>query len=108
VVSSRMPDTLTLYLETTGLLSYFSFLISPPDTAEHKPHPAPVLAALSRFGAPADSAVYVGDASFDVASGNAAGVDTVFVGWGHNDVHTLDTTPTWVIQEPSELCQHLR
>jgi len=107
VVSSRMPDTLSLYLDATGLLPYFSVLISPVDTVEHKPHPAPVLEALRRLGVSADGAVYVGDASYDVECGAAAGVDTVLVGWGHSDPAALETKPTWVIQEPQELCEHV-
>lgn len=104
VVSSRMPDTLELYLRVTGLRPCFGALISPEDTAEHKPHPAPVEAGLRALGADAGQSVYVGDATYDIESGNAAGVDTVFVGWSHNDVTAMRVPPTWIIQEPSELC----
>ncbi|MBD3243559.1 MAG: HAD-IA family hydrolase [Chitinivibrionales bacterium] len=104
VVTSRMPDTLTLYLQTTGLASYFDLLITPVDTTRHKPYPDPILAALDRLRVEPHDAVYIGDASFDIESGAAAGVDTIFVGWSHNDPGSLVVSPTAIIENPLDLC----
>jgi pyrophosphatase PpaX len=53
------------------------------DTAEHKPHPAPLLKGLELLGnVPPEKAAYVGDAPFDVAAARAAGVVSVAVSWG--------------------------
>jgi phosphoglycolate phosphatase len=52
-----------------------------------KPHPAMVLKALAETGqAPAD-ALMIGDTSYDMAMGRAAGVRTLGVTWGY---HTRD------------------
>ncbi len=104
VVTSRMPDTLTLYLEATGLASFFDILVTPVDTVRHKPHPDPVLAALRKLDMGPNDGVYVGDASFDIESGAAAGVDTIFVGWSHNDPVSLAVKPTATITDPLDLC----
>lgn len=104
VVTSRMPDTLTLYLEATELARYFDILVTPVDTARHKPHPDPILAALRKLGMQPENSVYVGDASFDIESGAAAGVDTIFVGWSHNDPASLVVSPTAIINDPLDLC----
>lgn len=59
-------------------------------TSDHhpsKPHPSMILAALEETGtAPAD-AVMIGDTSYDMAMGQAAGVRRIGVGWGY---HTPD------------------
>jgi hypothetical protein len=49
------------------------------DSATHKPGPEPVQVALANLGATPDDACYVGDAPFDIAAGNAAGVTTIGV-----------------------------
>jgi pyrophosphatase PpaX len=52
------------------------------DTAEHKPNPAPLLAALAHEGAHAADAVYVGDAVYDLQAAEAAGIPAIGVTWG--------------------------
>lgn len=55
------------------------------DTREHKPHPAPLLAGLTRLNLRAKDAVAVGDASADVQAAKAAGIYAVAVTWGATD-----------------------
>lgn len=52
------------------------------DTARHKPHPEPVLAALEKLDAAPGRAAYVGDSSHDMIAGRRAGVETVAALWG--------------------------
>jgi pyrophosphatase PpaX len=104
VVTSRMPDSLALYLDVTGLRSYFELLITPADTVRHKPHPEPVLLAMQRLGARPDQSVYIGDAEFDISSGVAAGIDTIFVQRSHNRALRLPTEPAWIVDGLEELC----
>ena len=53
------------------------------DTAEHKPHPAPLLKGLELLGnVLPERAAYVGDAPFDIDAARAAGVTSVAVSWG--------------------------
>lgn len=54
-----------------------------------KPHPSMVLTALAETGvAPAD-AVMIGDTSFDIDMGRAAGVRTIAVDWGYHPAADL-------------------
>jgi pyrophosphatase PpaX len=57
-------------------------VIAVEDTAPHKPHPDPILAALERLGARPDEAAYVGDSPFDVGAARVAGVHAVAATWG--------------------------
>ena len=61
-------------------------------TADHhpsKPNPAMVLAALRETGVDAWRAVMVGDTTYDMDMGRAAGVRTLGVGWGYHPVASL-------------------
>jgi pyrophosphatase PpaX len=51
------------------------------DTAEHKPHPAPLLKVLELLGdVPPRRAAYVGDATSDIAT-RAASVTSIAMSW---------------------------
>jgi pyrophosphatase PpaX len=105
VVTSRLRQTLTVYLQSTGLLDYFEILITPEDTEKHKPDPQPVLAALERLHVRAQDALFVGDASWDIECGAAAGVDTAFVLWSHSQPSALRVQPTHLLSSVMDLCK---
>jgi pyrophosphatase PpaX len=103
VVTSRMMETLKLYLDTFGIFNLFDVCITPPDTEKHKPEPEPVQEALRRIGLKPNEALVVGDAEFDIESGSRAGTDTAFVSWSHTPVESLAIEPTYVISSLKEL-----
>ncbi|MGR3620685.1 HAD-IA family hydrolase [Pseudophaeobacter sp.] len=49
-----------------------------------KPHPSMVLTALAETGVEARDAVMIGDTSYDIDMGRAAGVCTIAVDWGYH------------------------
>ncbi|MCO4848663.1 MAG: HAD-IA family hydrolase [Yoonia sp.] len=55
-----------------------------------KPHPAMVLAALSETGVDAKRAVMLGDTTYDMDMGRAAGVGTIGVSWGYHEAISLN------------------
>jgi len=103
IVSSRTRDSLDRYLKHVGIFDLFTVISTPERTANHKPHPEPVLWALDQFKADAGDTIFIGDATFDIESGNSAGVDTAFVSWGHNGVEHIDCKPTYVLKEFDQL-----
>ena len=52
-----------------------------------KPHPSMLLAALAETGVEAAQAVMIGDTTYDIEMGRAAGFATLGVSWGY---HTPD------------------
>ena len=83
VVTAKRRATLALAFEVLPELSqFFEVTVGAEDTERHKPHPAPLLAALERLGADVSDAVYVGDSPFDVQAAKAAGTGSVAVTWG--------------------------
>jgi len=50
IVTSSEPDHFALIHQTTGLLTYFHFVLTASDYMHSKPHPEPYLLAVKRSG----------------------------------------------------------
>lgn len=103
VVTSRRRYSLDVILESTNTTQYFDILVTPEDTAKHKPDAAPALKAMELLAADKQQCVFTGDALFDICSGSSAGIDTVFVNWSHVSVSSLPVPPTWTIDSMQDL-----
>lgn len=65
------------------------------DDHPSKPHPAMLLAALAEAGLDdPDSAVIIGDTSYDMEMGRAAGIRPIGVSWGYHDRAALGAAET--------------
>jgi pyrophosphatase PpaX len=106
IVTAKRVATVQLAFARFPLLQEVTeVLVGAEDTELHKPHPEPVLEALSRMGASPSAAAYVGDSPFDVRAGKAAGVRAIAVGWG--GIHPPETLaleePDALVRTPEEL-----
>jgi pyrophosphatase PpaX len=109
IVTSKAHASARRGLAHCGFGDLFDVVIGVDDVTEHKPHPAPVLAALSQLGRDARSAVMVGDSPHDLASGRAAGTRTAAVAWGPFEAAELRATePDHWIGTPGDLLQLAR
>jgi phosphoglycolate phosphatase len=54
------------------------------DRHPSKPHPSMLLTAMAEAGAAPDTTVMIGDTSFDIDMGRAAGVRSIGVAWGYH------------------------
>jgi len=79
VASSSSRLHVTGHLGRLELLHHFASVHCFEDTTQHKPHPAPYLAALERLGVSPDEAVAFEDSPNGVASARAAGIFCVAV-----------------------------
>ena len=70
-------------------LDRFFVTLQTADIHPSKPHPAMLQAALAETGAEAEHAVMIGDTSFDMEMGRAAGFTTIGVTWGYHDAQAL-------------------
>jgi len=104
VVTSRMMQTLSIYLRDTGILNFFDVLITPESTKTHKPDPAPAHEAMRQLGAEVNETVFIGDSTFDIECGCSAGCSTAFVTWSQNHVNDLRAVPDYCVADMRELC----
>lgn len=104
VATSKRRPAAERSLAAAGLTERVRLVSTLEDVTEHKPHPAPLLHALTQLGADAEQAVYVGDAIYDVQAARAAGMDQIAVTWGAGDRTALMLEePTAVVDQVDEL-----
>jgi pyrophosphatase PpaX len=106
IVTAKRRATVALAFRRFPVLEELTdVLVGAEDTVRHKPDPDPLLEALSRLGAAAAEAAYVGDSPFDVRAAKAAGVLAVAVGWGgiHDEDWLREAEPDVLVHEPEEL-----
>ncbi len=74
IVTSRKTMEILDYLR---IREHFEAIVGYHDSANHKPHPEPILLALERLRVRPEEAVYVGDAQSDMEAGKAADVKVI-------------------------------
>ncbi|MBC7143405.1 MAG: HAD-IA family hydrolase [Rhodobacteraceae bacterium] len=88
VATGKSRRGLDHVLATHGLAGHF-VTAQVADDHPSKPHPAMLLAALAETGTEARNAVMIGDTTFDIEMGRAAGMATIGVGWGYHPAEAL-------------------
>ena len=102
IVTSKTNGLARRGLARCGLDGRFDAVIGMDDAQPHKPHPAPVLAALRQLAADAGRAVFIGDSPYDMQAGRAAGVRTAAVLWGAFPREELDRqSPDYWLDDPA-------
>ena len=71
-----------------GVANYFTTLQT-PDHNPSKPHPGMVQSAMAETGVDAAQTVMIGDTTFDIEMGVAAGCKTIGVTWGYHEPREL-------------------
>lgn len=59
------------------------------DDHPSKPHPSMLLTAMAETGVAPDQTVMIGDTTYDIEMGRAAGIATIGVNWGYHPVEAL-------------------
>jgi pyrophosphatase PpaX len=104
LVTSKMRGGALRGLRVAGLEDAFAVVVGSDDVARPKPHPEPVLTALSLAGRMAADAVFIGDSRHDIECGRAAGVKTAAVLWGPFDrEHLEDLDPDYWLKQPQDI-----
>lgn len=82
IVTARTSAEVDADPAMTPLAPLFSARACAGDTAEHKPHPAPLLHCLRQLNLSPEDVLYVGDSPTDAAAAHAAGMDFALARWG--------------------------
>jgi len=90
VVTTKTGKYSRELLEHLGLMGYFDVLIGRQDVEHPKPHPEPILKALSKLErVTTDKSWMIGDTCMDMEAASAAGIYGVGVTCGYADHETL-------------------
>ncbi|HWR90637.1 MAG TPA: HAD-IA family hydrolase [Dissulfurispiraceae bacterium] len=89
VISNKREVLTAGVLREFGLTGFFDVIVGSDTTPERKPSPRPLMYVVEKFGLSAGEAVMVGDSTYDIQAGRAAGVKTVAVTYGYRPRHML-------------------
>ncbi len=89
VVSNKRTASSIKILKGLGIYDYFSLVLGSDALPEKKPSPMPVMHAMKELGAGRDETVIVGDSTYDIDAGRAAGIKTVAVTCGYRPAEKL-------------------
>jgi HAD superfamily hydrolase (TIGR01509 family) len=76
-VCTNRSTSMSTVLDSFGLSTYFTTVMTASRVARPKPHPEPLLAVLQELGISAGEALFVGDSDVDRQAAAAAGVPFV-------------------------------
>lgn len=76
-------------LKLNNTLQHFQVILCSNDAAKKKPAPDPMVECCKQLGVTLDSSVYIGDSIVDIQSGRSAGMKTIAVLSGFDDLETL-------------------
>ena len=102
IVTSGDGTRVRRELDVLGVASFFAFVVCAGEASRKKPHPEPLLLALSRLGIPAAEAAYVGDSPEDVEMARAAGAYAVGIPGGFPNREALRAAGPHLLAETLE------
>lgn len=102
VISNKREAPSREILARFGLLRHFRYVLGSDSVEEKKPSPRPLQAIMGKSGLQPREAVMVGDSTFDIQAGRAAGVTTVAVSYGYRDKDSLKDAD-YIIDRMDEL-----
>jgi phosphoglycolate phosphatase len=98
VASSRGRESLDALLDALQIRSRFHSVLGEEDAARKKPAPDLVLALAERLALAPSQMLVVGDTTYDIEMGRAAGAHTCGVVYGAHDAERLTRAqPTWLV-----------
>jgi len=91
-------------LSQNGTLAHFGAVVTSSDAPLKKPAPEPMIECCRQLGVRLENSVYIGDSRSDIRSGRSAGMNTIGVLSGFDDLDTLcKEHPDAVINSIAEL-----
>lgn len=104
IATSRSHRSLKLISDNLGISRYFCDAYCAEDVRNHKPAPDIVNLILKNHNITPDDALVVGDTTFDLMMGQAAGCKVCGVTWGnHTEEMLRQVNPDYIIQNISDL-----
>ncbi len=109
ICSSRAHSTLDRFVKTFGFESMVQVAVSADDVLRGKPYPDPALKVLKLAGCRPGEALMVGDASYDILMGRAAGCRTCGVTYGNQSADQLrEAGAEWLINDFGKLLEIIK
>lgn len=109
VATSRSHHSLDALAAQIGVKEYFEGLYGAEDVEHCKPAPDLADLIIRNMGIAPEDALVVGDATFDLLMGHAAGCDVCGVTWGNQSREALQSAaPEYIVDTLDELLEIVR
>ena len=92
-VTNKPRELIAPLFDHLGIATSFDAVVGGGDTAEKKPHPAPLLAACDRLEIPPSAAVMIGDSQNDALAARAAGMRSLTLPYGYPGIGGDEVRP---------------
>ena len=102
ITSSKSRRGIVRVLDEQHLAQWFDGIWGGDMVERGKPHPEMILRAMASVGVTASETLLVGDTTYDIDMGVAAGVQSWGVSWGMHDVARLQAAGATRIIETGE------
>ncbi len=108
VATSQWQASVAAQISALGLDGVFDRVLGGDEVSQGKPHPEMVRTLLEGFQVKPGRTLLVGDTTFDLEMGRAAGVDTCGVTYGSHSREQLEAEhPTYLAHAPFELLEFI-
>ena len=96
VVTTKTAKYSIELLEHLNLINYFEVMIGREDVQHPKPHPEPILKAISKLETDTKNSWMIGDTCMDMHAAEAAGIRGVAVTSGYGSEEQLSGCSSWL------------
>ena len=104
IATSKSLQGLERMFEVLDLRAYFGFWLTNDRVDNGKPHPEMVERTLEHFDAAPGQTIMIGDTTYDIEMGQAAGVDTCAVTYGSHSAEEFSALrPTYTVDSAPEM-----
>ncbi len=104
VATTKYSRDARILMEGLGIIGHFDFVLGADSVHKPKPEPDVILKILDLAGSRKDRAAFVGDTTYDILAGKAAGVTTIAVTYGFQKKDILAAeNPDFLIDSLPEL-----
>jgi len=95
-------------MEHFGIMHHFDVLIGREHVQNPKPHAEPILNALKKFNCKNKEIWMIGDTKLDLVSAKNAGINSIGVLSGYDDIDTLKQFTNVIFSDAFEAVKHLK
>jgi pyrophosphatase PpaX len=104
IVTATFQRNVEAVLQRYNLAELFDTIVGHDDVTHHKPHPEPLLIALSRLKGEKEKAIMIGDSASDILAAQRAGIDSIlFYPPEHEKFYDIDALsqhkPTYTVTD---------
>ena len=108
IVTTKTGKYSQVLMEYFGLMQYFDVLIGREHVQNPKPHAEPILNALKELNSQDTDIWMIGDTKLDLVSARNAGVKSIGVLSGYDDLKTLEQFSDIVFSDALEAVEYLK